>query len=210
VKHFAMVLALVSVGSLAAQAQSVKEHMAAKMMVDGAGGDFTADSGGTTPPGGYPPPPDTSAPYASSILVTTDESGTVVIQTLNPGDNVAVTGYEIGWSIAPIDITNIANTNPVNNGGAPLPDVGSAGTPLTFTMTGFDPDMTYYFGIHFTDAAGNWSDPSVSAVTTPVGSSGSGIFNKTGGGAGWCSASGSMSLGLAALAIPALLALLRK
>ncbi|RME25551.1 MAG: hypothetical protein D6800_07485, partial [Candidatus Zixiibacteriota bacterium] len=110
---------------------------------------------------------ETTPPATVTNLATGTVTSTAVTLTWTaPGDD-SLTGtasqYDIRYSTVPITAANWATATQVN--GEPVPQ--PAGNTETFTVTGLQSGVTYYFALETADEVPNWSALSnvVSATT---------------------------------------------
>jgi hypothetical protein len=97
-------------------------------------------------------PPSTVADLAAGTVT----SSTVALTWTSPGDDGNVgtaTTYDIRYSTAAITSANWASATQVT--GEPSPK--TAGGSESFTVTGLNPSVTYYFAIETADEVPNWS-----------------------------------------------------
>ncbi|SDX58019.1 discoidin domain-containing protein [Paenibacillus sp. CF384] len=98
--------------------------------------------------------PDTTPPGAVTNLAKgTVSSTSVTLQWTAPGDDGAAgyaSSYDVRFSTAPITASNWSNATQANN--EPIP--GTPGSAQSFSVTGLQPQVLYYFAMKTTDDVG--------------------------------------------------------
>jgi len=105
----------------------------------------------------------TAARAADPEGPTTSAAGAVTLRWTAPGDDGALgraTAYDLRYSTSPITAVNFPQATQVS--GEPAPAV--AGSAESFTVSGLNNGVTYYFAIKTRDDVGNWSTVSNTAV----------------------------------------------
>ncbi|HEQ98412.1 MAG TPA: T9SS type A sorting domain-containing protein [candidate division Zixibacteria bacterium] len=103
----------------------------------------------------------------SAVSLFSQEVTTITLNWTAPGDDGEIgtaATYDIRYSTSPINAINWVSAVQVQNEPAPSP----AGTVESFTVTGLNPNTTYYFAIKTADEAGNWSGLSNIAVAVTI------------------------------------------
>lgn len=101
----------------------------------------------------------------TDLAIDTVTASSIVLRWTAPTDDGDVALYELKRSSATIDDGNFASATPVP--GVPAP--ASPGTIESFTATGLDSTLTYFFALRSRDDAGQFSQVSNNANWTPPG-----------------------------------------
>ena len=117
-------------------------------------------------------PADTTAPSAVTLATGTLTDTSIQLTWTAPGDDAGsgtASTYDIRYSTSAITAGNWGSATQVS--GEPAPQAASSSE--SFTVTGLDPNTTYYFAIKTADEVPNWSaisnSPSATTLERPVG-----------------------------------------
>lgn len=109
---------------------------------------------------------DTPPSAITDLAIDSVSVNTISLSWTAPGNDDTsgrAATYDLRYSTSPIDSTNFDSASTVDH----LPSPQTSGSLESFTLTGLNPNTTYYFALKTADEAPNWSDISnlVSATT---------------------------------------------